>query len=1072
MAQHGNLFNPKTIKRLCKDIRVTTKQKQSAKEWLRMLDSEKLKKEKGHYIDFAVTVLRDILGYPIKTTEGMLHEEGNVEFVFINNEGKKIVCFEAKGTKNKDLFATQYRQKKEHSTPIKQTWDYMGNIGLDYGVCTNYKDFVLITKQGYSKYYKFDFNSIKEDDEKLKEFIGIFSKERIIDLGFIEELTKKSIVEEREFTEEFYKLYHETRLMLIKAFQEKENVSKTESIYYTQIFLNRLIFIFFVEDRGYLSDNRLFSNRLLKMLDSQQSTEHSKKIYDEMTELFIAFDKGSPSLGVFGFNGELFNGVFPQKIYFSDLKNPNFFSDVRQNSNLLKSTKLNESAAKIINKYQNQLNPIISNLLIMDSFDFNSEVNVKILGHIFEQSISDLEELKSEKISRRKREGIVYTPEYITEYICNNTIIPYLSKSSVSTIPELIQEYAGNIEELEEKFKEIKILDPACGSGAFLVQAIDLLLDIFSEIQILKESSGKYTAGEQFQLTKWNEESLIRMIIENNIYGVDINRESVEITRLSLFLKLASKNRKLIGLSKNIKVGNSLIDDKSVDPRAFSWEKEFPEIMEYGKFDIVIGNPPYVRMEEFKEIKSSLKKNFKTHAERADLYVYFYEKGFNLLKEDGIFGVISSNTFMRTNYGENLREFLHENTQLQRILYLGETQFFKDVTTYPGILFFKKVRTPDKNKLVPCFSKRKLSVPENFLYEIEQRWKQIPQKNLDSKMWIFADAEDEKIHQKIHKESVLLKQYYGEPLRGIVTGLNNAFIIDEKTMTKLVNEDSKSMSIIKPFLMGRDLKRWFSPDSKKFIIYSTKNTKIDNYVGIKKHLQKFEQDLRKRAGKQEWWELQQPQENYIPSMEGEKIIWGDITNEPTISLDLDLHYFANSVYFIPKNDRHLLCLLNSNLCKWFMFFSSRGYQGGFVTFRNVYVEKIPVKKPTNEEEKKFLEFSEVVISSTKILEKTKLKFINRLTSNFGLKKISNSLQVFWTLTFNELQNELKKNSSIKLSPKEQDQWEDYFNENKLLVTKSLEEIEKIEEKIDDTVYNMYGIAEKEKKRMENFIEQF
>ena len=242
----------------------------------------------------------------------------------------------------------------------------MASIPSDFGVTTNYENFILLDSNlGDAKCHKFNFLSIEKNPEKLKEFIGMFSYQTLVLKNDKSELYNSTIIEEKEFTKEFYKLFHETRLMLIKAFQDKENVSKDEAIYYTQIFLNRLIFIFFVEDRGYLSDNRLFSNRLLQLIDAGHSTEHSRKIYDEISELFIAFDKGSAQLGVFGFNGGLFSGVIPNKIYFSDLRDPKFFSDVRQHSKLLKTTKLNENASKIINKYENKLNPIISNLLIL-----------------------------------------------------------------------------------------------------------------------------------------------------------------------------------------------------------------------------------------------------------------------------------------------------------------------------------------------------------------------------------------------------------------------------------------------------------------------------------------------------------------------------------------------------------------------------------------------------------------------------------------------------------------------------------------------------------------------------------
>ena len=448
-------------------------------------------------------ILRDLLSYP-ETEIQKGFEQNNVEFSFKDKDDKTVVVFEAKGTKTKDLFSKQDYDKKEQETPIIQTLTYMARISARFGVTTNYKKFVLLdASEGDSKCYRFDFKDIENNDDRLREFIGIFSYSKLILEPDKDELYDASISAEKEFTKEFYKLYHETRLMLKKAFEAKEHVTENEAIYYTQIFLNRLIFIFFIEDRGHIPDARLFTNRILHLLQAGQSTEHSRKIYDDISELFIAFNKGSKVLGVQEYNGGLFDGIIPNKIFFYDLQDPSFFSDVRQYSKLSKSIKLDEKSEKILQQFQNQINPIITNLLIMDSFDFNSEVNVNILGHIFEQSISDIEALKEKKDSRRKKEGVYYTPEEITSYLCRNTILPYLSKSGKTTIFGLIQEYKENIEELEAKFDDLKILDPACGSGAFLNKAIDILLDLHHQIQIHKGSE-QTTAGQK-QLTEWNE---------------------------------------------------------------------------------------------------------------------------------------------------------------------------------------------------------------------------------------------------------------------------------------------------------------------------------------------------------------------------------------------------------------------------------------------------------------------------------------------------------------------------------------------------------------------------------------
>ncbi|MCH7559893.1 MAG: N-6 DNA methylase, partial [Thaumarchaeota archaeon] len=588
MAKVNELFNPKTIKRLCSSVKISTAQKKASAEWLKLLESGQLEKEKQNYFKFALIILKDLLGYQVK--EEMGYEEGNVEFTFADQKGKKIICFEAKGTKTKDLFAPQFREKKEHSTPIKQTWDYMGTLNLDYGVATNYGQFVLIDKsKGTSKYHIFNFKDVKNNEDKLKEFIAIFSKESIIDKKFVVTLYDQSVIEEKEFTKQFYKLFHETRLMLIKEFQNNGDISKEDAIHYAQLFLNRMIFIFFAEDTGKIPQ-RLVRDQMLKVLDAVPVSEHSRYACDTIYSIFESLDKGaSTPVQIFGFNGGLFQDKIPPRFFFKDLTESNFFKKEYQHSELKKKVKLDEFADKIIKKYKNRINPIVTNLLYMSSFDFNTELNVNILGHIFEQSLTDLEDLQENKTSKRKKEGIFYTPEYVTDFICRNAIIRFLSKKNVITSEELIKEHSDNIDELEEKFKKIKILDPACGSGAFLNQALEFLL---AEHLWLDELLAEYH-GASLVLS-----DIESQILENNLYGVDVNEESIEIAKLALWLRTAHKGRKLTSLSNHIKCGNSLIDDPEVaGEKAFNWKEDFTEVFSKGGFDVVIGNPPYVHLE-------------------------------------------------------------------------------------------------------------------------------------------------------------------------------------------------------------------------------------------------------------------------------------------------------------------------------------------------------------------------------------------------------------------------------------------------------------------------------------------
>lgn len=600
-----------------------------------------------------------------------------------------------------------------------------------------------------------------------------------MDEGFVEKIQKESITEEKEFTEEFYKKYHETRLMLIRTFKENDNVSNTEAIYFTQLFLNRLIFMFFVSDKGFIPDRQLFTNRILHILQSNSCNEHSRKIYDDIKELFIAFDKGSKVLGIFGFNGGMFSGVLPDKISFLDFKDDEYFKDILLHSKFTQA-QLNSKANDIVSKYS-QLNPIITNLLILDSFDFNSEVNVNILGHIFEQSISDLEELKKDETSKRKKDGIYYTPEYITDYICRNTIIPYLSKSNISTVSELLDEYDDNLTELEEKLRKTTILDPSCGSGAFLVKAVDVLLEISKEIKNKKED-GNYSSDQSLITESWDEDKETREIIEQNIYGVDINRESVEITRLSLFLKLVSNDRKLSYLDQYVKVGNSLIEDKSIDPNAFSWRDEFPEILgdliEYKGFDVIIGNPPYVRQESLEnkeQMQLSKDSDLKKYVipSKMDLSGYFYYHSLNRLKNKGKLGFITSDSWMSFGYGKSLQNLFLDKCCIE-VLMRTKFNVFDDVDIKTVTAILEKSIGSD-NTVHLIYAKKKEELLNAEVIPVKKRQQEFKVGN-----WIYYFSEN----KFIPKIEMVKMSDVGIIKRGKTTGCNDFFVLTKDIIEK------------------------------------------------------------------------------------------------------------------------------------------------------------------------------------------------------------------------------------------------------------------------------------------------
>jgi hypothetical protein len=355
--------------------------------------------------------------------------------------------------------------------------------------------------------------------------------------------------------------------------------------------------------------------------------------------------------------------------------------------------------------------------------------------------------------------------------------------------------------------------------------------------------------------------------------------------------------------------------------------------------------PPYITNSETSPSQNSptnsgeeAKTYYACHSDRADLFIYFYEKSVRLLRLGGHASFVASSTWTRTKAGERLRRFLGSEATVMSFLDFGDLPLFEEATTYPCVMVMRHEPPEPEHQVASAV------VPElknlNLTHLLEIRKVEVPQRHLDPAGWRFEDRSVARLREKINAAGIPLKEYCGSPLRGIVSGLNEAFAIDGLTRDRLIAEDPRSVEILKPFLEGKDLKRWRYHWRGLWLIYTHHGVEIDRYPAIKAHLATFRSRLERRATSDHhaWYELQQPQQAYTERMERPKILYPDITVEPRFVFDDRGFYFGNTTYFVPGADRYLQGLLQSKVTWWNLAGTVRHMRGGYYRLFTQYVE--------------------------------------------------------------------------------------------------------------------------------------
>lgn len=1100
----NNLFNLNSIQKHLKNFKLLDEKKAKLEKYVERVNNNEFKGETKGYPAF-LKFLEEILDYDeakhILFDDNVAIGKDRVEFA-LKDENGKFMVIELKG-QDADLEKPQNRANDKR-TPVEQAFGYAQKSSkesglVDWILVSNYKEFRLYNyEKRQGEYISFNVDDLLKDEKEFKYFMFAFSKKSHIDLKAINYVINEEYIEKTKLANNFYKLFNETRLMIYKELKEQHNMAKEDAISYAQTIVDRFIFICFASSRELLPDD-IARKTILGRIKSENLRDH--EIWRELNYLFIDVNEGREDRDISGYNGGLFKEDLKDIKLNDIIKDKDFFKDVYQKWNFKEfEDRLNKEIKPSILK---RLNPIYINLLIISYFDFSEEkkesnghrLDIDILGHIFENSIGDIEELKADSKGRRKKDGIFYTPDYITDYICKNTIIPYLSVSGkANTVDGLLKEYSigREVEKLDEKLKNIKIIDPACGSGAFLNKATDILLEIHEDIFEIKK---QYTTSTSMRVGKGKRRrtenvqhvdlgvyvfdaiSKRREILLDNIYGVDLNSESVEITKLSLFLKVCEKGKKLPELDNNIKCGNSLIDDPDFTDKPFRWEEEFKDIIEAGGFDIVIGNPPYVQMQKMPvKIRKFCRAYYnETYASQNDLWYYFLVKGIKLLKNNGLLGFIVSRYFLEATYAKKTRNFIVDNAYINQIVDFANTEIFKGVGTHTSILVLEK-NLEDINDAIKVIKIKNTSLkPKKLIEHIKYKIK-------------LNEYEDEHIQIFFKDQSVLKDNYWvltlpkiqnlinklnetGDKLgnitkisNGIKSGYNKAFIINKD----ILENYNLEKSILRPLVKNSDIKRYSVNLTDKNLIYLTNESNIDNFPNTKSYLLNYKEDMDKkwdsRGENGKWFALYRPREfMFDPTIE--KLICPYRSSEIRFSYDNQGLCGSTDIYALKINKnsskfnlKYLLAILNSKLLSFYYKLEGKK-KGDILEVGTEPLSKIPIPVE-NINQNLFIEKADKMLQLNNDLMNEINSFKEWLQLNFNLGKFSKKLDKYYELDLEEFLKELK-NKKVKLKPKDIKGLKEEFYANKNRVTQLNNEIEKIDNEINEMVYQLYDLTDEE-----------
>ncbi|KEY20344.1 Eco57I restriction-modification methylase domain-containing protein [Kaistella antarctica] len=948
--------------------------------------------------------LNPTIGFNLTTEYKNIKDSKKADGAIIIDENV-VGVIELKGTNTTDLGKVE-----------EQAFNYKNNqTGCKYVITSNFEKIRLYIDDSV-RFVEFNLFTLQKDDFNLLYLLLSFDN---IKNDIPNKLKDESLNQEDIVTKKLYKDYSIFKRELF------QNLTLLNPEYdplllfqKSQKLLDRLLFLLFGEDRGLLPPNSV--RQILEQWDKLKDLDAYDPLYNRYKKYFGYLNTGfkGKNHDVFAYNGGLF-------------KEDEILDQIKIDDDLL---------------YQHTFR--------LSQYDFASEVDVNILGHIFENSLNEIDEIKAQldgteidkSKTKRKKDGVFYTPKYITKYIVENTVgkLCEEKKTEFQIVEEdyftdkkrqqkTKENLLGKLDQYRSWLLQITIVDPACGSGAFLNEALNFLIE---EHQYVDELEAKLLNVPI--IFSYHSES----ILEHNLFGVDLNEESVEIAKLSLWLRTAEPNRKLNSLNDNIKCGNSLIDDPDVaGDKAFNWEREFPQVFSKGGFDVIVGNPPYVDVKSLdKIIVKHLFEIFKTANNRINLYSSFIEKSVNLLNNEGVSSLIIPSSLLTQESYKDLRKLLLKETTIQSIVRLPNESFgggSGEVKVDTIILTFKaEISTESSVEIIAYKGFDRISEISSITADLHSFIDPLKWKNDDNFLFrINVDNLNTQILNRCQVDTLKLVDCV-EFCLGLTPYDKYKGHSQDQIKDRVFHSVEQKDLTFRKLLAGNDIRRYnVTWGEKEWISYG-------KWLGAPRE-KKFFTDKRILVKQIIDW--------------SDKRIWAALTTE-------ELYNSQNAFNLIPKDGyqaEYLIAVINSKLMS---FYHKKQFLEEFKDrFQKILIKdakEFPIKKLSPVNQTLYVEKTNLMLRINKELVEISGKFQRTLKREFSIESLSNKLQSWYQLSYDDFLKELKK-QKVELTLSRKADWEQYFDQEKNKAIQIQSQITSTDQEIDRMVYELYGLTEEE-----------